>query len=204
MSLQQVNLYQDELKTQKLNYSALMLLQLSIILVVVFSAAAGFRAFQLQQHQSSLVEKQQKQKIAMANLQKLQAELSLRKKDTTLAKRITGKTKELANKQKVLGILSQDEFGNTKGFIEHISGLARQRIDGLWLTQIRIAGGGTDVALHGTTSKPALLPKYLQRLSAEKAFAGTEFQSLLMERQDKKKQWLNFSLQNKKTNEANL
>lgn len=204
MSLQQVNLYQDELKTQKLNYSALMLLQLSIILVVVFSAAAGFRAFQLQQHQSSLVEKQQKQKIAMANLQKLQAELSLRKKDTTLAKRITAKTKELANKQKVLGILSQDEFGNTKGFIEHISGLARQRIDGLWLTQIRIAGGGTDVALHGTTSKPALLPKYLQRLSAEKAFAGTEFQSLLMERQDKKKQWLNFSLQNKKTNEANL
>jgi len=204
MSLQQVNLYRDELKTQKLNYSALMLLQLSIILVVVFSAAAGFRYFQLQQHQSSLVEKQQKQKIAMANLQKLQAELSLRKKDTTLAKRITAKTKELANKQKVLGILSQDEFGNTKGFIEHISGLARQRIEGLWLTQIRIAGGGTDVALHGTTSKAALLPKYLQRLSAEKAFAGTEFQSLLKQRQEKKKQWLNFSLQNKKMNEANL
>ena len=31
MSLQQVNLYQDELKTQKLNYSALMLAQLSLI-----------------------------------------------------------------------------------------------------------------------------------------------------------------------------
>jgi len=204
VSLQQVNLYQDELKTQKLNYSALMLLQLSIILLVVFSAAAGFKAFQLQQHQSGLVEKQQKQKIAMANLQKLQAELSLRKKDKTLSRKLTEKTKELANKQKVLGILSQDEFGNTKGFIEHITGLARQRIDGLWLTQIRIAGGGTDVALHGTTSKPALLPKYLQRLSAEKAFAGTEFQSLLMQRQDKKKHWLNFSLQNKKINEANL
>jgi len=27
---------------------------------------------------------------------------------------------------------------------------------------------------------------------------------LLMQRQDKKKQWLNFSLQNKKTSEANL
>ena len=204
MSLQQVNLYQDELKTQKLNYSAAMLAQLSIILLLVFSAAAGFRYFQLQQHQSSLVEKQLKQKIAMADLQKLQAELSLRKKDVRLSKRITAKTKELANKQKVFGILSQDEFGNTKGFIEHISGLARQRIDGLWLTQIRIAGGGTDVALFGITSKPALLPKYLQRLSAEKAFAGTEFQSLLMQRQDKKKQWLNFSLQNKKTNEVNL
>ena len=202
MSLQQVNLYQDELKTQKLNYSALMLLQLSIILVVVFSAAAGFRAFQLQQQQTNLVAKQKKQKVLMVNLQKLQAEFSKRKKDTRLSRQLTEKTKELANKQKVLGILSQDEFGNTKGFIEHVSGLARQRIEGLWLTQIRIADGGTDVALRGTTSKPALLPKYLQRLSAEKAFSGTEFQSLLMARQEKNNQWLNFSLQNKKTDEV--
>ncbi len=202
MSTQQVNLYQDELKKVKLNYSALMLMQLSIILLVVFSAAAGFRYFQLQQHQASLVEKQQKQKVAMAELQKIQAELALRKKDAALAKRIIDKTKELSNKQKVVGILSRDEFGNTKGFIEHVSGLARQRLDGLWLTQIRIAGGGTNISLQGTTSKAELLPKYLQRLSAEKAFAGTEFQSLIMARQEKKKQWLNFSLQNKKTDEA--
>jgi len=202
MSTQQVNLYQDELKKVKLNYSALMLTQLSIILLIAFSAAAGFRYFQLQQHQASLVEKQQKQKVAMAELQKIQSELSLRKKDATLAKRIINKTKELSNKQKVVGILSRDEFGNTKGFIEHVSGLARQRIEGLWLTQIRIAGGGTNVSLQGTTSKAKLLPKYLQRLSAEKAFAGTEFQSLVMTREENKKQWLNFSLQNKKTDEA--
>jgi len=138
----------------------------------------------------------------MAKLQKIQNELSLRKKDTVLAKKIIVKTKELANKQKVLSILSRDEFGNTKGFIEHISGLARQRVEGLWLTKIRIADGGTDIALHGTTTKSALLPKYLQRLSAEKIFSGTEFQSLFMERQEKKKQWLSFSLQNKKTDEV--
>lgn len=200
MSLQQVNLYQDELKTKKLKYSALILMQLSVFLIVVLSVAAGFKYLQLQQHQSTLVEKQQKQKAAMAELQKIQAELALRKKDSTLAARILQKTNELANKQKVLNILSRDEFGNTKGFIEHVSGLARQRLDGLWLTKIRIADGGTGVTLNGTTSKPSLLPKYLQRLSAEKVFSGTEFQSLLMARQEKKKQWLNFSLQNKKDN----
>jgi len=202
MSLQQVNLYQDELRTQKLNYSALMLAQLSIILLVVCSAVAGFRYIQLQQHQSSLVENQQKQKIAMANLQKLQTELAKIKKDATLVKQITERSKELTNKQKVLGILSQDQFGNTEGFIKHISGLARQRIEGLWLTQIRIAGGGNDVALQGITSKSSLLPKYLQRLSAETAFAGTEFESLLMARHKKKKQWLNFSLKNIKADEV--
>lgn len=200
--MQQVNLYQEELRTQKLNYSASTLLQLGLILIVVFSAASGFKYFQLKQHQASLVEQQNKQKVAMDELQKIQAELTLRKRDSTLARLISERTKELANKQKVIGILSRDEFGNTKGFIEHVTGLARQRIDGLWLTQIRIADGGTDVTLRGTTAKSALLPKYLQKLSAEKAFTGTEFQSLLMARQQKKTQWLDFSLQNIKTEKA--
>ena len=201
--LQQVNLYRDELRTQKLNYSAVMLVQLSVALIIILSAVVGFSFFQLQQQQLTLEDKQAKQKIAMADLQALQKELSIRKRDITLQKKITQKTTELANKQKVFAILNQDEFGNTKGFVEHISGLARQRIDGLWLTKIRIAAGGTDVSLRGTTSKPTLLPKYLQNLSAEKVFVGTEFQSLLMSRQEKKKQWLDFSLQNKKVDEVN-
>ena len=203
MSMQQVNLYQDELKTQKLKYSASMLLQASIALVIMLSAVAGYSYFQLQQHKSSLAEHQERQKVATAELQTIQSDLALRKKDTALARKIAQKTKELSNKQKVLNILSRDEFGNTKGFIEHVSGLARQRVEGLWLTKIRIASGGTDISLDGTTSKPSLLPKYLQRLSSEKAFSGTQFQSLLMARQEKKNQWLNFSLKNQKVDVVN-
>jgi len=41
-----------------------------------------------------------------------------------------------------------------------------------------------------------LLPKYLQRLSAEKAFVGMTFKNLQMNRNKDKKQWLNFSLKN--------
>jgi len=56
--------------------------------------------------------------------------------------------------------------------------------------------------LHGTTTKPALVPKYLQRLSAEKIFTGIEFEHLVMARQKKNKRRLNFSLQNKKSDEV--
>ena len=202
MSLQQVNFYRDELKAQSLNYSAVMLLQLSLFLIIVFSCVVGFQFYQVQQQQMILSAKQQQHQKLTTNLKSLQAEFSGRHRDTTLNKKIMLKTKELANKKKVFAILSQDEFGNTTGFIDHISGLARQRIDGLWLTQIRIGSGGTDVALRGTTSKAALLPKYLQRLSKEKAFAGTEFKNLLIARQENKKKWLDFSLQNNKTDGA--
>ena len=101
MTMQHVNLYQDELTIQKLNYSASMLLQVSIVLVVMLSTVTGFSYFQLQQHQSSLAEAQQKQKVAMADLQTIQSELALRKKDAALARRIAQKTKELSSKQKV-------------------------------------------------------------------------------------------------------
>lgn len=202
MSLQQVNLYQEELRKQKLNFSAAQLSQLSVVIFVVLSLVSGFKFWQLQQRQSFLAEQQQKQKLAMAEMQTLQQELSLRQKDLVLNKHLADKTKELENKQKVLTILSQDQFGNTNGFIEHVSGLARQRVEGLWLTQLRIAEGGTDVSMFGTTTSPSLLPKYLQRLSAEKAFQGTQFKNMLISRQQKQTQWLDFSLQNKKTDGA--
>lgn len=199
MSLQQVNLYQDELRKQELNFSAAQLAQLSLVLILVFALVSGFKFWQLQQQQHALAEQQQKQQQAMAELQQLQQALATRQKDLSLAKQLDEKSRELANKQKVLTILSQDEFGNTHGFSSYMTGLARQRLEGLWLTRLRIAEGGTDISMFGTTSSPSLLPKYLQRLSVEKIFAGTEFKNMLISRQQKKSHWLDFSLQNMKT-----
>ena len=200
--LQQVNLYSDDLKAQKVNYSAAVVLKLNVVILIALSLVTGFLTYQSQQKQVLLTTQQEKQQQATNELKLVQAELSNLQKDATLRNIVEKKSQELSNKQKVLGILSKDEFGNTIGFIEHISGLARQRIDGLWLTNIRIASGGTDIALDGSTSKPTLLPKYLQKLSAEKVFSGTEFQSLVMSRQEKQKKWLSFSLKNKNITEV--
>lgn len=197
MIFQTVNLYCDELKSKKLNYSALLLVQLSLFIFVVLLVITGFSSFQLDQQQVKLNTIKNTQKLVMVDFKKLQAELSKRKKDITLSQKIKDKTTELTNKQRVLRILSQDEFGNTKGFVEHVIGLARQRIDGLWLTKIRIENGGANIELSGVTSSPSLLPRYLQRLSAEKIFVGTEFKSLKMVRQNNNKQWLDFSLKSK-------
>ena len=198
MNLQQVNLYQDVLRDKKLKYSAKILLQLCLILIVVFSATVGFKTFQLQEYKTSLTEAQKTQ--AKLEAEKAIIESSKGKKDIALTKKIEEKTKEIANKQKVLGILSTNEFGNANGFAGYLSGLARQRVEGVWLTHLRVAGGGTDITLKGLTTNAALVPKYLQRLSAEKSFSGMTFQSLAIGRNKDKKQWLDFSLQNISSN----
>ena len=194
MTLQQVNLYHDELKNKKLNYSAIMLLKLCLLVIVGLSALGGFKSYQIQQQELILQEAKSLQ--AKLNAEKIKIEASRKQKDTVLAEKITKKKQELSNKQKVLSILNQDEFGNADGFSGLVGGLARQRLEGLWLTGLRFSGGGKDISLKGITNKASLLPKYLQRLSAEKAFAGMTFKNLQMNRNKDKKQWLNFSLKN--------
>jgi len=194
MSFQQVNLYHDELKSKKLNYSASMSLKLCLFVIVGLSAFSGFKSYQTQQQELVLQEVKNTQSKLTAEKTKIEA--SRKQEDTVLAKKIIRKNQELSNKQKVLSILNQDEFGNADGFSGLVGGLARQRLEGLWLTGLRFSSGGKDILLKGITNKASLLPKYLQRLSAEKSFAGMTFKNLQMNRNKDHKQWLNFSLKN--------
>jgi len=197
MNLQQVNLYQDELRVIKLKYSFDILLKSCGALIIAFSLLSGFKYYQLQQEQITLAEINNNNAILKTEKQKI--EQSKGSKDANLEKKIKEKTKELANKQRVVQILSQDEFGNTNGFSGLLGGLARQRLEGLWLTHLSISAGGSNIALNGSTLKAELLPKYLQRLSAETAFSGITFQKFVMGRDGDKTQRLNFNLQSVST-----
>lgn len=192
-SLQQVNLYQDELKEIKLKYSFEILLKLSVAIVIVLSLVGGFKYYQLKYEEINLAETKKRSNALKTEKQKI--EKSKGKKDAALAAKITEKTRELANKQKVVQVLSQDEFGNANGFSGYLGGLARQRLEGLWLTHLSLSGGGSNIVLNGSTLKAELLPKYLQRLSSETAFSGITFQKFVMGRDDSKKRRLNFTLQ---------
>lgn len=200
MKLQQVNLYQSELKDIKLKYSAFNVLQLSFILFVILLAAYGFKYFQLQQHQATLALANETQE--KLNAEKAKVGSSKENKDSALEKEIVAKNKELDKKRKVLKVLSQDEFGNADGFAAHIAGLARQRIEGLWLTKLRLSNGGTSISMQGSTTKSVFLPQYLQRLSAEKAFSGATFEHFEISKDEKKKNWFNFNLNTNQSSKA--
>lgn len=197
MNLQQVNLYQESLRKQPLRYGFKTLVQVLVITLVVFGGLSAMAYWQLQQQQQQLADWQQQQVQALQQLQQIQQQFAALQKDPGLQQRITQREQELANKLKVVNVLSGKEFGNTKGFIDHFTGLARQRLEGLWLTELDISNGGTNLGIKGITTKPELLPRYLQRLSAEQAFNGTEFKTLVMARQQTHSDWLDFSLQNK-------
>lgn len=89
---------------------------------------------------------------------------------------------ELEHKKQSLAALSRSELGNTTGFSPQFIGLARQRLSGLWLTGIKLAGGGRQLELRGITLDEALLPLYLNLLGNEPVFRGTRFGHTQMQR----------------------
>jgi len=192
--MQQVNLYQQEFRKQSPPLSAPQALLAIAGLLLLLLGASGWRYWQAQTLGVQLDQARQQ-------LQQSQQQLAERKKafpekqaDPRLAQQLARLEQDLVLKQRVLRVLSGKQFGNTKGFVEQITGLARQRIEGMWLTALHIRQGGARLGMRGNALQPELLPRYLQRLGQEPVFAGVEFDTFLMQRGQQAPHWIQFSL----------
>ncbi len=189
--MQQINLYQDALRPAR---EFLALAQLGRLLGILLLGLGVVNAGQAlvtwratQQYQVLQTEQAQLQTQVNHLQQQLQARAA-ENNSATLEKQLALQDTQLQNKQQVIQLLTGRHVGNVKGFATQFGGLARQHIDGLWLTGLYIHAGGEKLNLRGSTSSPDLLPKYLQRLAMEPSFHGIEFKTFLMQRTKDKAQ----------------
>ena len=193
--MQLINLYQDEFRK---NEQPLSIRQVGIgtgVIVLVLLGTSLFRYWQL----GVSGEEVQQARQQLQQLEKQLAEVKERFKspepDAQLTVRLERLQRDINNKQQVLNVLSGKQFGNQHGFVEQVTGLARQRIEGMWLTGLQIKQGGIHLGMQGNALKPELLPQYLQRLANESVFKGTEFTTFLMQRREEAPHWIEFKLQ---------
>jgi len=183
--MQQINLYNKSLRKKILAFSLQRMAQGAFALLLLLGLWHGINLYQVSSLQKEinnsktvLFEKQKKLQLFQASLPKV-------KKDLHLKVTLTRLEQDLINKQAILDILSDQKLGNTKGFTGHFEGLARQTIKGLWLTKLHFLQGGASLNIQGYSKQPELLPQYLQALSSETAFKGTEFNHFIIQREDK-------------------
>ena len=81
----------------------------------------------------------------------------------------------LAERQAVLNLIQGSTLGDTKGFSRHLRALARQKVDGLWLTRIVLSALGDKTTLEGRAIRAELIPLYVQGLTLETPFAEQGF-----------------------------
>lgn len=175
MIRQQVNLLAPMFRKQRALFSAQFTLLIAGVLVVALGliyAATAWRGASLAGEQARL---EAHRDTTTRRLNELATQMRGRGHDKSLDAEIAALTLERDRKKQALAALSRQELGNTSGFSAHFTGLARQRLNGLWLTHIEVGASGTRMVLDGVTLSEDLIPQYLRKLGAEGVFAGTEF-----------------------------
>jgi len=180
--MQQINLYQSSLRSSHSNVPVQKAGYLLVASVAVLMIITGIQwwLFNSKENERQLAEQQQKD--IFLEIKTISAEIARVSDDSALKRTLIEKEAELANKKNVLLVLSGQRFGNTKGFASHLTGLSRQHIEGMWLTNLSIHQGGEKLNLQGSTYSPEHVPRYLQNLSKEPSFDGVEFKTFLMQR----------------------
>ncbi len=178
---QQVNLYQPVFRKQKRKFSALAMLQATGIAVLGIGLLYGYTLWQVRGL-----------RVEVANTDKQVASLTKRLDETTrqfgerlqskeLQDQIQRLQRQLVEKQQLQKVLRSAQF-NTQGFSDYFIAFARQHIPGIWITSLDITGAADQLTLVGRSTNPELVPRYLQKLSAEKRLSGIEFESFQMSR----------------------
>lgn len=175
---QQINLFNPAFQPQKQILSAATMGLGLGVLVLGIAALAGFGAMQSaelrQQAAAGAARLEQRQaRLAAAN-----TEFAPRRKDETLEAQIGDAERKLASLRHISGAVARGELGDTAGLSGYFSALARQSVQGLWLTGVTVAAGGSQIGIKGRTVDAALVPGYLNRLTQEPLMQGKTFASL--------------------------
>ena len=121
---------------------------------------------------------------AAQTLASAQAKLPAPQPSARLADEITRLTRAIGEREELVKVLSDRLDISQNGLARFLEGLARQRVDGLWLTGVSVADGGRDIVIKGQALQPQLIPVLVQRLADEASFEGVKFRELRMHRPD--------------------
>jgi len=175
---QQINLFNPAFQPQKqvLSSATIALAAGAVCAGVAILALVGrMETAQLrQQADGAAAQLEQRQaRLAAAN-----REFVPRRKDATLDAQIAEAGTQLAAMRHISGALARGELGDTSGFTGYFKALARQGMQGLWLTGVTVGAGGSQIGIEGRTIDPAMVPGYLNRLTHEPLMQGKSFASL--------------------------
>jgi len=191
---QQIDLYQRQFRKETPLLSALTVLQLAAALLAALVLIYGLAQWSASIQTGRLRSLGDRLSVEKRRIAQLAETHPPAKQDPEIEAEVERLRAERVAKTRLLRSLSTESLGNVAGFSRHVVGLARQRVPGLWLREILIRRGGRELGLVGSTLEPDLVPRFIQQLGHEAAFAGGEFRSLRMQRSETDAGRIDFAL----------
>jgi hypothetical protein len=179
---QQINLYNPIFLKQRKIFSAATMAQALVVIVAAALAFAAFAHYQVRHLADEVQRGEARLKAEEARFARLSSEFGARTKSAELEADMKRAEAELKGRESVVALLESGALGATLdqggGVSSYLRALARQTLDGLWLTGFELAG--EDMMLTGRALRGDLLPEYLRRLGREQVMQGRQFALLDM------------------------
>ena len=182
MITQQVNLYQDRFHEKKLLFSAQQIL--SVLVIILLGGAYGSYLIQSNlniANRDNYSIKQSQNKITN-ELNAANAELAMLLADRRMDLEITGLSREVGARKKVLAFVSANQFGSGQGFSSYLLALSNLHVENVWLNEISLADNY--LKIRGSALSADLVPLYFGRFSQESVFRGNRFNIFQLERNE--------------------
>ena len=176
---QQINLYRPV--QQPVGLSDLSLKQAGyclLALVGLLLAISAFDGWQLWQQQQRLEQVQQAKNQAQSKLQQVRQEYAPKVTDTELVTKVERLRGLRDNNKQLLASLEDIEGRAERGFYPFLRGLADQHRQGIWLQAIQLSDVGNQLQLAGFSLQPGEIPRWLEGLQQDTAFANFIFSSV--------------------------
>ena len=178
---QQINLYQPIFRRQRQIFSAATLLQSIGIVAAGLLAAYVYGAFKVSALETEVVQLEGRERALATQLASVDPTLNKNRR-AEMEQELRLMNERLLDQQRLIETLRKQPLGTTDGFSRYLAALGRQQTPGLWLTQFAINGGTGAIELAGRSTRPELVPEFLQRLGQEAALVGQRFDRLEIER----------------------
>jgi hypothetical protein len=169
---QQINLFNPQFQPQKKICTVPGMTAAVGVLALALAAVGGYAKLRVLRLETEVAQGAERVQKAQKRLIDATAEFAPRAKDGRLEAELAEVQAEHDALGRVAAVIERGDLGNTQGYAEYFRALARQRVDGLWLTGVNIGGAGLEIGVRGRALDPALLPGYLARLRNEPILQG--------------------------------
>lgn len=175
---QQVNLFQSEFEVNRVFLSLDNLLLGNLVLIIILGALYWFedsRVGLLEENISKLESQVEESTMTISKInQSVEGQVPGKEVDNSLE----GLKKELESRRQSISRLQEISESGSAGFSGYFESLSKNILDGVWLEEFSIYGGGTEFEFKGRATDGQLVMGFLEGLSKDKFFENKNFSTL--------------------------
>ena len=180
---QQINLYTPPSRGPSRMFSAAWTVAAAGAVLLIFAVDYAWETGQLPGVRARRVEAAEQLRKIREQMQSL-SNAAQKPRSKALEDEVGRAELRVKGTQELIERLRGGDIGNREGYSALLDAFARQRVEGLWLTNIEIHGPQSDIAVQGRSLRADLVPTLIARLREEHAMRGKAIGTLSLQERD--------------------